>query len=78
MLDIGSDYNLINKSFLAESAKLEKFSNFPSLTAISNLPIPTYSICPLYVKTCDALGYEYIYLLRFVVADIDLFTVLLS
>jgi len=63
MLDIGSDYNLINKSFLAESTKLEKFSDFPSLTAISNLPIPTYSIYPLYTKTYNALGYEYIYFL---------------
>jgi hypothetical protein len=78
MLDIGSDYNLINKSFLAESTKLEKFSDFPSLTAVSNLPIPTYSICPLYAKTRNALGYKYTYLLRFVVADIDPFIVLLS
>jgi hypothetical protein len=78
ILDIGSDYNLINKSFLAESAKLEKFSNFPSLTAIGNLPIPTYGMCPLYAKARNALGYEHTYLLRFVVADIDPFTVLLS
>jgi len=63
MLDIGSDYNLINKSFLTESTKLEKFSDFPSLTTVSNLPIPTYSIYPLYAKTCNSLGYEYTYLL---------------
>jgi hypothetical protein len=78
MLDIGSDYNLINKSFLAKSTKLEKFSDFPSLTAISNLPISTYSIYPLYTKTRNTLGYKYIYLLQFVVTDINLFIVLLS
>lgn len=78
MLDIGSDYNLIDKSFIAENVKLEESTVFPGLTAISNLPIRTFSIYPLYIKTRDTLGHKYIYILCFIVANIMLFTVLLS
>ena len=77
-MDTGSDYNLISRSFLEEHSQLEQYTECPSLTAVSNLPIPTFGIYPLYLKTRDALGYEHTYLLRFIVADIAPFTLILG
>jgi hypothetical protein len=77
LLDTGSDYNLIDRSFLDKNTKLEEFTNFPGLTAVSNLPIRTFSICPLYIRTRNTLGDEHLFILRFIVADIMPFTMIL-
>ena len=77
-MDTGSDYNLISRSFLEEHSQLEQYTKCPSLTAVGNLPIPTFGVYPLYLKTRDALGYEHTYLLRFIVADIAPFTLILG
>ena len=78
MLDTGSDYNLISRSFLEEHSQLEQYTECPGLTAVGNLPVPTFGVYPLYLKTRDALGYEHTYLLRFIVADIAPFTLILG
>jgi len=78
LLDTRSDHNLIDYSFLDKNIKLEEFTDFPSLTAVINLPIRTFSICPLYIYTCNALGDEHLFVLRFVVADIMPFTMILG
>ncbi len=78
MLDTGADYNLIDRRFLAKHAQLEEFSDAPGLTAVGNIPIPTFGVCRLYVKVRDATGHLHSSLLRFVVADIAPFTILLG
>ena len=78
ILDIGADYNLIDRRFLAKYVQLKEFSNTPRLTAVGNIPIPTFSIYCLYVKVRDATGYLHSSLLRFIIADIAPFTILLG
>ena len=78
MLDTGADYNLISRSFLAEHSQLEQYTMCLSLTAVGNLPISTFRVYPLYLRTRDALGYKHTYLLRFIIADIKPFTIILG
>jgi hypothetical protein len=78
LLDTRSDYNLIDYSFLDKNTKLEEFTDFPGLTAVSNLPIYTFSIYPLYIRTHNALGDKHLFVLRFVIADITPFTIILG
>lgn len=78
MLDTGADVNLISRSFLAEHSLEQSFSGCLGLTSVGDVPIPTYGVCPLYFRARDALGYEHTFLLRFVVADIEPFTILLG
>ena len=78
LLDTSSDHNLIDYSFLDKNLKLEEFTDFPSLTAVSNLPIRTFGIYPLYIRTYNTLGDKYLFVLRFVIADITPFTIILG
>ena len=78
MLDIGADYNIISRSFFKEHSLLEQFTKYPGFATVRNLPILTFRVYPLYIKTYNTLGYKYTYLLRFVVANITPFTIILG
>jgi transposase InsO family protein len=69
---------MISRNFLAKYTQLTELTECPGFAAVGNVPVITYGVCPLYIRARDYWGYERTYLLRFVVADIEPFTILLG
>jgi hypothetical protein len=78
MIDTRSEFNLINCSFLIEYMYNPTTIEYPRVTTISDLLIRTFRVCPLYFKATNTFRQVYTFLLRFVVVDIEPFTIILG
>jgi hypothetical protein len=69
---------LISRSFLIEYIYNPVTTEYPRVTTISDLPIRTFGVYPLYLKATNTFRQVRTFLLRFVVIDIEPFTIILG